>query len=114
MCSLFLNVDEYFHNKTLLRLTFCYLTMVRSIDHLELYYNFQRCCCKLRCQSGLKSGGRGSGRKKINFLKKSKHFDFFSQFHKEIDFSEEISQKFLFFQVVPQKMSFQGKFPKNF
>ena len=48
-----------------------------------------------RRQSGLKSGGRGSGSKKFDFLGKfPKNFDFFRQFHKKIDFSGQIFVKF--------------------
>src|SRR6218665_1837356 len=66
-----------------------------------------------RRQSGLKSGGRGSGSKNFAFL----NFDFIRQFHiQKIDFSEQICKQFRFFSgnFTSKKFIFQGKFPKNF
>jgi len=61
----------------------------------QLYHAYQW------CQSGLKSGGRGSRQKKSIFP--GKFPKNFGQFHEEIDFSRQISKKFRFFQAISQK-----------
>src|SRR6218665_3491759 len=58
-----------------------------------------------RRPSGFKSGGRGPGQKKFDFIGKLlKNFDFFQAISQKIDFSEQISEKF----------PFLGNFTKNF
>src|SRR6218665_3758392 len=65
-----------------------------------------------RRQSGLKSGGRGSGSKIISSFpgKFPKSFDFSGNFAKKFDFSRQISEKFRFFrQIHKTKSIFQAK-----
>src|SRR6218665_901146 len=66
-------------------------TVLNDLSFLILFLVLYFLWCIQRCQSGLKSGGRGSGSKTFNF-------------------SNQISEKFRFFHLISQKkFDFPGK-----
>ena len=89
----------------------------RLCNHVCMHVRHKHSCmqiytCMQRRQSGLKSGGCGSGSKKFRFFQANfreisifsgdftKNFDFSSKFVKKIDVFMQISQKFRLFKAI--------------